>query len=71
MTMTPDNSRARLAQQKRIATILSVAQLGYAHWFFGNLYEAIVKVPSRLAEMVDWRRFSAWAVPSVTTFLAL
>jgi hypothetical protein len=37
-------------QVKRIARTLGLAQLGYAHWFFGNLYEAVVRVPSRLAE---------------------
>jgi hypothetical protein len=36
-------------QQKRIATLLAIAQLGYAHWFFGNLYEAVVRIPERLA----------------------
>jgi len=29
--------------------ILSVAEFTHAHWFFGNLYEAIVKVPDRVA----------------------
>ncbi|MGH3320282.1 MAG: hypothetical protein ACRDN9_08895 [Streptosporangiaceae bacterium] len=26
-----------------------IARLGYAHWFFGNLYEAVVNVPELLA----------------------
>jgi hypothetical protein len=37
-------------QRKRVAALLTLAQLGYAHWFFGNLYEAVVRVPDRLAE---------------------
>jgi hypothetical protein len=37
-------------QQKRVATMLTIAQLGYAHWFFGNLYEAVVRVPDRVAK---------------------
>jgi hypothetical protein len=36
-------------QQKRVATLLAIAQLGYAHWFFGNLYEAMVRIPERIA----------------------
>lgn len=38
------------ARRERIATLLTLAQLGYAHWFFGNLYEAVVRVPGRLAK---------------------
>jgi hypothetical protein len=38
-----------LPPRRRVTgTLLTIAQLGYAHWFFGNLYEAIVKVPDRL-----------------------
>ncbi len=40
--------RARIA-----AASLTVAQLGYAHWFFGNLYEAVAKIPERLAGAPD------------------
>lgn len=29
--------------------LLMLAQLGHAQWFFGNLYEAVVRVPDRLA----------------------
>jgi hypothetical protein len=36
-------------QQKRVATLLAIAQVGYAHWFFGNLYEAMVRIPERIA----------------------
>jgi hypothetical protein len=28
--------------------VSAVARAGLAHWFFGNLYEAIVHVPERL-----------------------
>ena len=34
---------------RRTAALLDLAQLGYAQWFFGNIYEAVVKVPDRLA----------------------
>jgi hypothetical protein len=38
-----------LPPRRRVTgTLLTIAQLGYAHWFFGNHYEAIVKVPHRL-----------------------
>ena len=40
-------------QQKRVAILLTIAQLGYAHWFFGNLYEAVVRVPDRVAKYCD------------------
>lgn len=29
--------------------LLDVAELSHAHWFFGNLYEAVVKIPHRVA----------------------
>ncbi|MET3809588.1 hypothetical protein [Arthrobacter sp. UYEF3] len=29
--------------------LLGVAAFSHAHWFFGNLYEAVVKVPDRVA----------------------
>jgi hypothetical protein len=29
--------------------LLGVAEFSHAHWFFGNLYEALVKIPDRLA----------------------
>ncbi|MBV8585822.1 MAG: hypothetical protein JO308_06010 [Verrucomicrobia bacterium] len=38
------------SRQKRVATLLTIAQIGYAHWSFGNLYEAMVRVPDRIAE---------------------
>jgi hypothetical protein len=31
------------------ARLLSLAKLGYAHWLFGNIYEAVVKIPERIA----------------------
>jgi len=44
-----------------------IAQLGYAHWFFGNLYEAVVRVPDRLAKVnesgVDDRRLASVLSP--------
>lgn len=35
------------------ASLLTIAQLGHAHWFFGNLYEAAAKIPERLADDPD------------------
>ena len=29
--------------------ILGVAEFSHAHWFFGNLYEVLVKIPHRVA----------------------
>ena len=40
----------RLESTQRVCTLLSIAQLGYAHWFFGNLYEAVVRAPDRVAK---------------------
>lgn len=37
------------------ADLLAVAQLGHAHWFFGNLYEAVVKVPELQARQRSHR----------------
>jgi len=34
----------------RVGRALGLAELGHAQWFFGNLYEAIVRVPDLLAE---------------------
>jgi len=45
--MTSMNAAARRAQ--RTAALLDLAQLGYAQWFFGNVYEAVVKIPDRLS----------------------
>jgi hypothetical protein len=40
--------RSLSPRRRATGTLVTIAQLGYAHWFFGNLYEAIVKVPHRL-----------------------
>ena len=32
------------------ARLLATARLGLAHWFFGNLYEEIVRMPQRVAD---------------------
>jgi hypothetical protein len=29
--------------------LLGIAEFSHAHWFFGNLYEAVVKIPHRVA----------------------
>ncbi|MFD2077762.1 protein of unknown function [Actinopolymorpha cephalotaxi] len=39
--------------------LLTLAQVGHAHWLFGNLYEAVVRVPDRLAGAVDGARVSS------------
>jgi|RhiMethySRZTD1v2_1073278.scaffolds.fasta_scaffold2249849_2 hypothetical protein len=39
------------------ARLLDIAQLGYAHWLYGNIYEAVVKIPDRLVdEAVNGKR---------------
>jgi hypothetical protein len=47
---TSDSSRRPSYRRPATAGLLTLAQLSYSHWFFGNLYEAIVKVPNRLAD---------------------
>jgi len=37
-------------RQTRVGRALGLAELGHAQWFFGNLYEAVVRVPDLLAE---------------------
>lgn len=32
------------------ARLLAAARLGLEHWFFGNLYEEVVRMPQRLAD---------------------
>ena len=46
----PIMRRSRSLQQNRVVAFLALAQLGYAHWFFGNLYEGVVKVPELLSK---------------------
>ena len=48
-------SQRRLFGRVRLGRegVLAVAQLGYAQWFFGNLYEAVVRVPERIAAQSD------------------
>jgi hypothetical protein len=37
-------------RRERIALrLLGIAEFSHAHWFFGNLYEAVVKIPHRVA----------------------
>jgi Domain of unknown function (DUF1772) len=38
-------------QPRRLARLQTTARLGLAHWFFGNLYEEVVRMPARLAEV--------------------
>lgn len=47
----PIMRRSRSVQQNRVPALLALVQLGYAHWFFGNLYEGVVKVPELLSKV--------------------
>ena len=48
-------------------TLISLSQIGYAWWFFGNLYEALVKVPELLANSARLPSILLSGVPSCTT----
>jgi len=37
-------------QPRHHARLRTVALVGLAHWFFGNLYEEVVRMPARVAE---------------------
>ncbi len=39
------------AQRRELITnrLLGIAEFSHAHWFFGNVYEALVKIPHRVA----------------------
>jgi hypothetical protein len=37
-------------RRPRTAALLRIAQFGQAQWIFGNLYEAIVRIPERLSD---------------------
>lgn len=43
------DSEAGTQREQQLATVLRLARFGYFYWCFGNLYEAIVKVPERIA----------------------
>jgi hypothetical protein len=47
MAITPNQSDAR--RMRATAALLDLAELGIASWLFGNVYEAVVKIPERLA----------------------
>lgn len=51
--MTLWSPRLRSRRQTTTAALLTLAQLGQAQWFFGNLYEALVHIPDRMAVEVD------------------
>ncbi|KRE91873.1 DUF1772 domain-containing protein [Arthrobacter sp. Soil764] len=44
MGLNPELNRDLLTDR-----LLDVAEFSHAHWFFGNLYELLVKVPHRVA----------------------
>lgn len=39
----------RVSRDVLAGRLLDVAEFTHAHWFFGNLYEVLVKVPDRVA----------------------
>lgn len=41
--------RSALRRHRLTIALSTLAQLGYAHGFFGNLYEAVVRIPHRLS----------------------
>ncbi|MET9019556.1 anthrone oxygenase family protein [Actinopolymorpha sp. NPDC004070] len=45
-----------MRRRRLTGRLLTLAQLGHAHWFFGNLYEAVVRVPDRLAAGAECER---------------
>lgn len=45
----PDAADSARRRRDITAGILGLARVGHAHWFFGNLYEAAVRVPDHLA----------------------
>ena len=49
------STKSATRQARRTATLLELAQFAHAQWFFGNVYEAIVRVPERLADSVSDR----------------
>lgn len=48
MSRTPPRRRPAATR-----ALLAVAQAGQAQWFFGNLYEAVARIPDRLALQRD------------------
>jgi hypothetical protein len=60
----------RLESTQRVCTLLSIAQLGYAHWFFGNLYEAVVRAPDRVAKDYDRPWLVSLAVSALSGVVA-
>jgi hypothetical protein len=40
-------------QKTRMIRLLKIAKLAYAHWFFGNLYEAVARIPDHLSDKYE------------------
>lgn len=52
--VNPGMPRRLPSRPSRLARVLLAgAQFGLAQWFFGNLYEAVVRIPDRLAHRRD------------------
>jgi hypothetical protein len=59
-------------RRRVLVVLLALAVLGHAHWFFGNLYEAVVLIPQFAASPEQRLPISAggsWprAAPCCTT----
>ncbi len=37
-------------RKTRIVRLLGIANVAYAHWFFGNLYEAVARIPDHFSD---------------------
>ena len=48
MTLDPVQRRELITNR-----LLGIAEFSHAHWFFGNVYEALVKIPHRVAGSGD------------------
>src|SRR6185437_4283003 len=48
-----NGSKPAARRARSTVTLLELAQLAHAQWFFGNVYEAVVKIPGLLAHSAD------------------
>jgi Domain of unknown function (DUF1772) len=49
LEMTREATQSAARRLALTAKLLDIAQLGQAQWLFGNIYEAVVRIPERLA----------------------
>lgn len=50
--------------RRLVPALIDLARLGIASWWFGNIYESVVRVPERLAASVDDQGRASSLVPS-------